>query len=153
MTAPLSSIQPSGYAGDPSARAHVALVAAHDPATLPDQDVFAWTGKLSDRQRQEMRAEAAEALREGEDHGDWASVEALAADWQVAQKLLALPDVVATLPAGWRVSHAWYWMPQWQAREREVDDDLAAGRRGQIYESEEAFLSALDAVIERHAHL
>ena len=37
----------------------------------------------------------------------------------------------------------WFWMREWQAREREADDDLAAGRLTR-YESDEEFLAALD---------
>lgn len=39
---------------------------------------------------------------------------------------------------------AWFWTPEWQAREREADADLAAGR-GTTYGSDEEFLAALDA--------
>jgi hypothetical protein len=38
---------------------------------------------------------------------------------------------------------AWFWTREWQAREREADDDLAAGRVTS-YESDEEFLAALD---------
>jgi hypothetical protein len=38
---------------------------------------------------------------------------------------------------------AWFWMPQWQAMEREADADLAAGRFTR-FESDEEFLRALD---------
>lgn len=37
---------------------------------------------------------------------------------------------------------AWYWTPEWQAGEREVDDDLAAGRVS-VSASDEEFLAAL----------
>ncbi len=39
---------------------------------------------------------------------------------------------------------AWFWTPEWQAREREADEDLAAGHFTR-YESDEEFLAALDA--------
>jgi len=39
-------------------------------------------------------------------------------------------------------SQAWYWTPEWQAKEREADEDIAAGR-GEFFESGEAFLQAL----------
>ncbi len=38
---------------------------------------------------------------------------------------------------------AWFWMREWQAREREADEDLAAGRVKR-YGSDEEFLAALD---------
>jgi hypothetical protein len=38
---------------------------------------------------------------------------------------------------------AWYWTREWQAKEREADDDLAAGRVTR-YETDEDFLTALD---------
>ncbi len=28
-----------------------------------------------------------------------------------------------------RIDQAWFWTPEWQAKEREVDEELAAGRR------------------------
>jgi hypothetical protein len=37
---------------------------------------------------------------------------------------------------------AWFWMPEWQAGEREADADIAAGR-GTRYYSDEEFLAAL----------
>ncbi|TDC05104.1 AbrB/MazE/SpoVT family DNA-binding domain-containing protein [Streptomyces sp. 8K308] len=38
---------------------------------------------------------------------------------------------------------AWFWSPEWQAREREVDESLAAGERGEVHEDGEALLRAL----------
>jgi len=38
---------------------------------------------------------------------------------------------------------AWYWTREWQAKEREADDDRAAGRVSR-YETDEEFLTALD---------
>jgi hypothetical protein len=38
---------------------------------------------------------------------------------------------------------AWFWTREWQAREREADDDLAAGRTTR-FESDDEFLAALD---------
>jgi hypothetical protein len=38
---------------------------------------------------------------------------------------------------------AWFWTREWQAKEREADDDLAAGR-GTRYESDDEFIAALD---------
>lgn len=39
---------------------------------------------------------------------------------------------------------AWFWRPEWLGKEREADEDLAAGRLTR-YESDEEFLAALDA--------
>jgi AbrB family looped-hinge helix DNA binding protein len=39
-------------------------------------------------------------------------------------------------------SQAWFWTPEWQAKEREADEDYAAGR-GEIFMSGEEFLAAL----------
>jgi len=39
-------------------------------------------------------------------------------------------------------SQAWFWTPEWQAKEREADEDIAAGR-GERFESDEEFLAAL----------
>jgi len=38
---------------------------------------------------------------------------------------------------------AWFWTHEWQAKEHEADEDIAAGR-GTTYESDEAFLGALE---------
>jgi hypothetical protein len=37
---------------------------------------------------------------------------------------------------------AWFWTPEWQAKEREADADKAAGR-GTRYHSDEEFVAAL----------
>ncbi len=37
----------------------------------------------------------------------------------------------------------WFWTPQWQAKEREADEDLAAGRYTTYY-SDEEFLASFD---------
>jgi hypothetical protein len=37
---------------------------------------------------------------------------------------------------------AWFWTPEWQAKEREADEDIAAGRFERFY-SDEAFLAAM----------
>jgi AbrB family looped-hinge helix DNA binding protein len=36
----------------------------------------------------------------------------------------------------------WFWTPEWQAGEREADEDIAAGR-GAIYHSGEEFIAAM----------
>jgi AbrB family looped-hinge helix DNA binding protein len=38
-------------------------------------------------------------------------------------------------------TQAWFWTPEWQAREREADEDIAAGRFDR-YESDEELLAA-----------
>lgn len=38
---------------------------------------------------------------------------------------------------------AWFWTQEWQQREREADDDLAAGRVTR-FENDDEFLAALD---------
>lgn len=38
---------------------------------------------------------------------------------------------------------AWFWTPEWQAKEREADRDYAAGRFTRYYSTEE-FLASLD---------
>jgi bifunctional DNA-binding transcriptional regulator/antitoxin component of YhaV-PrlF toxin-antitoxin module len=40
-------------------------------------------------------------------------------------------------------SQAWFWAPEWQQREQQADADIDAGRFDR-YESDEAFLAALD---------
>ena len=41
-------------------------------------------------------------------------------------------------------TQAWFWTPEWQAKEREADEDIAAGRFTR-FESDEEFLAALEA--------
>ena len=41
-------------------------------------------------------------------------------------------------------SQAWFWTPEWQEKEREADEDIAAGRV-ERFESDEEFLAALEA--------
>ena len=38
---------------------------------------------------------------------------------------------------------AWFWTPEWQAKEREVDEALARGERGQFFSDGETFLKFL----------
>lgn len=38
---------------------------------------------------------------------------------------------------------AWFWTREWQEKEREADEDVAAGR-GTTFESDEALLGALE---------
>ena len=40
---------------------------------------------------------------------------------------------------------AWFWTPEWQAGEAQVDEALASGERGQVFDSGEEFLAFLDA--------
>jgi hypothetical protein len=56
-------------------------------------------------------------------------------------------DGAAILPeeiTGGRIDQgqAWFWTREWQAKEREADEDLAAGR-GTTYASDDEFLAAL----------
>lgn len=44
---------------------------------------------------------------------------------------------------------AWFWTREWQEKEREVDEAIARGERGTVYESDEAFLSALEDRMKR----
>ena len=39
---------------------------------------------------------------------------------------------------------AWFWTREWQTKEREADEDIAAGRKS-TYESDDDFLAALKA--------
>jgi AbrB family looped-hinge helix DNA binding protein len=39
---------------------------------------------------------------------------------------------------------AWFWTPEWQAGEAEVDEALARGERGSVFGSAEEFLTFLD---------
>ena len=41
-------------------------------------------------------------------------------------------------------TQAWFWTPEWQEKEREADEDIAAGRV-ERFESDEEFLAALEA--------
>ena len=45
-------------------------------------------------------------------------------------------------------TQAWFWTPGWQAKEREADEDAAAGR-GKVFSSDEEFLAYLDGLAER----
>lgn len=40
----------------------------------------------------------------------------------------------------------WFWVPEWQEGEREVDEAIARGERGPIYHDTEEFLAALDHI-------
>ena len=42
-------------------------------------------------------------------------------------------------------TQAWFWTPEWQAKEREADEDLAAGRSVR-FESGKEFLDFLDSL-------
>jgi AbrB family looped-hinge helix DNA binding protein len=39
---------------------------------------------------------------------------------------------------------AWFWAPEWQAKEAEVDEAAARGERGTVFGSSEEFLAFLD---------
>ncbi|MFJ9947142.1 AbrB/MazE/SpoVT family DNA-binding domain-containing protein [Kitasatospora sp. NPDC091207] len=38
---------------------------------------------------------------------------------------------------------AWFWSPAWQAREAEVDEALADGERGEVFQDGDEFLQSL----------
>ena len=40
---------------------------------------------------------------------------------------------------------AWFWTPEWQAKEREADADIAAGR-GILFDSDQEFIEHLKSV-------
>ena len=40
----------------------------------------------------------------------------------------------------------WYWTDEWQAGERQITEDRAAGRRGPVFASGDEFLAALREV-------
>lgn len=42
---------------------------------------------------------------------------------------------------------AWFWTPEWQAREREVDEDLRHGRY-KVFLTDEEFMEYLESRIE-----
>lgn len=39
---------------------------------------------------------------------------------------------------------AWFWSPEWQAKEAEVDQAAASGERGSVFGDGEEFLAFLD---------
>ena len=39
----------------------------------------------------------------------------------------------------------WFWTPEWQAKEREVDESISRGEPGTVHMSDDAFLSALES--------
>lgn len=43
---------------------------------------------------------------------------------------------------------AWFWTPEWQAKEREVEEERSTGVLGREFDSGEDFLAYLEAVIE-----
>jgi AbrB family looped-hinge helix DNA binding protein len=43
---------------------------------------------------------------------------------------------------------SWFWTREWQTGERAADADLAAGRRGRIFASDDEFLAALAAGVD-----
>jgi len=48
---------------------------------------------------------------------------------------------------------AWFWTSEWQAKEREVEEDRAAGTPARQFDSGEEFVAYLEAVIEDPAKL
>ena len=43
----------------------------------------------------------------------------------------------------------WFWSPEWQTKEREVDDAVTRGQPGTVHESDEAFLTSLESRVHR----
>lgn len=43
---------------------------------------------------------------------------------------------------------AWFWTPEWQAKEREVDEEMATGIPDRVFDFGEEFLAYLEALIE-----
>ena len=48
---------------------------------------------------------------------------------------------------------AWFWTPEWQAGERQVEVDLAAGHPGHVFDTDEEFLGAIAAAVDDPAVL
>ncbi|CAA9267267.1 MAG: hypothetical protein AVDCRST_MAG77-3720 [uncultured Chloroflexi bacterium] len=42
----------------------------------------------------------------------------------------------------------WFWSPEWQAKEREVDAGIASGEPGTLHKSDEDFLAALQSRVK-----
>jgi hypothetical protein len=49
--------------------------------------------------------------------------------------------VTSDMPKDRDPEQAWFWTPEWQAKEREADEDIAAGRV-EHFDSDEAFLAS-----------
>ena len=43
----------------------------------------------------------------------------------------------------------WYWTPEWQEGEKQIELDRAAGRFGPVFDSADEFLDALRARVDR----
>jgi hypothetical protein len=43
----------------------------------------------------------------------------------------------------------WFWTPEWQEKEREVDESIRRGERGTVHLSDEDFLASLEARSKR----
>jgi len=114
--------------------------------TIPiNRDVVPGTRLLSDEGiRHVTRAlNAADTLLESfaaEPVGDADDVDELVAFTQALRRLAFL--VLAEHNPG----QAWFWTPEWQAGERQADEDIRQGR-GQVSYSDEEFIAALDADI------
>ena len=63
-------------------------------------------------------------------------------DFQVSDNGDVQVRGMKTVPA----DQAWFWTPEWQAMEREADEDIAAGRMVRFHSIEEmdAYLDSLD---------
>jgi bifunctional DNA-binding transcriptional regulator/antitoxin component of YhaV-PrlF toxin-antitoxin module len=49
---------------------------------------------------------------------------------------------VITIPA----DQAWYWTEEWQAGEREVDEEIARGEKGRVFDSADEFVAHLHRI-------
>lgn len=65
------------------------------------------------------------------------------AQLEVTERVDGVLELRAALPVP--ADQAWFWNEQWQKREREVDEHVAAGRVS-IHDSTEDFLGHLDDV-------
>jgi bifunctional DNA-binding transcriptional regulator/antitoxin component of YhaV-PrlF toxin-antitoxin module len=63
------------------------------------------------------------------------------AQMEITERADGVLELRAALPIP--ADQAWFWTQQWQKREREVDDHVAAGRVT-VHESGEDFLAHLD---------
>jgi hypothetical protein len=79
----------------------------------------------------------AEAIKSAHvEQGDYFEVES------TAEGILLRPKKVID------ASQAWFWTPEWQAGEREVDEAAARGEEGRVFASGEEFLEALEKGFE-----
>ena len=56
--------------------------------------------------------------------------------------------ILLRMPTPIDASQTWFWTPEWQAGEREADEEIKAGK-GEFFASGEEFLAALEADAKR----